>query len=164
MSERLDTNQTTPESAATHATGVHATLRKRVRERSFPLPSCNTAGSTLPRPAHPSNRLIAELSNTWRVVDDPLQWILQQKQGNPRKKTLGWQGVSFCRTREALLRCATGCEQIDGDAHAKLEALPDWHRDWDLTNLDVPETGPAQADKQPKPLAANASEVSDAAQ
>jgi hypothetical protein len=29
------------------------------------------------RPAHPSNRLVAQLNATWRVLDDPLQWILQ---------------------------------------------------------------------------------------
>jgi hypothetical protein len=34
-------------------------------------------------PAHPSNRLVAQLNTTWRVIDDPLQWILQRKKGNP---------------------------------------------------------------------------------
>ena len=34
------------------------------------------------RPAHPSNRLVAQLNANWRVVDDPLQWILQQRKGN----------------------------------------------------------------------------------
>jgi hypothetical protein len=38
-------------------------------------------------------------------VDDPLQWILQRRKGNPRKKNSGWQDRSFCTTREVLLRC-----------------------------------------------------------
>src|SRR5262245_57424372 len=55
-------------------------------------------------PAHPSNRLVAQLNETWRVVDDPLQWILQRRKGNPRSRNSGWKNRSFCRTREALLR------------------------------------------------------------
>jgi len=27
------------------------------------------------------------LNVNWRVVDDPLQWILQQRKGNPRPRT-----------------------------------------------------------------------------
>src|SRR5262245_38953961 len=41
-------------------------------------------------PAHPSNRLITQLNSNWRVVDDPLQWILQRRKGNPRKRNSGW--------------------------------------------------------------------------
>ena len=56
-------------------------------------------------PAHPSNRLIVQLNASWRVIDDPLQWILQRRKGNPRKKNSGWRSRSFCRTREGLLCC-----------------------------------------------------------
>ena len=51
-------------------------------------------------PAHPSNRLIAQLSASWRVIDDPLQWILQRRKGNPRKKNFGWRSRSFYTTRK----------------------------------------------------------------
>src|SRR5690349_14808540 len=48
--------------------------------------------------AHPSNRLIAQLNANWRLVDDPLQWILQRRKGNPRKRNSGWINLSFCTT------------------------------------------------------------------
>jgi hypothetical protein len=102
MSERIDARQTTPASAAKHANGVQETLGKRARERNSPLPSADTAGSTLPRPAHPSNRLLAQLNERWRVVDDPLQWRLQKKKGNLRDKNSGWDNRSFCRTKDDL--------------------------------------------------------------
>jgi hypothetical protein len=78
-------------------------------------------------------------------VDDPLQWILQRRKGNPRDKNTGWQSRSFCRTREALLRCireyccspdAGGVRCIheyhgvDGAALQQVRALPEWHVDW----------------------------------
>jgi hypothetical protein len=105
------------------------------------------------RPAHPSNRLVAPLNERWRVVDDPLQWILQRKKGNPRKKNSGWRDRSFCRTRDALLRCVREhCGEIDDNSLAKLKSLPDWHSDWDhrneRANLDVRGTDQVQADAQ----------------
>jgi hypothetical protein len=115
------------------------------------------------RPAHPSNQLVAQLNERWRVVDDPLQWILQRRKGNPRKKSSGWQGRSFCRTRDALLRCVREyCGEIDLEALSMLKDLPEWHPDWDRTNLDVHGTDHAQSDRQSRPLVANALEVSDA--
>jgi hypothetical protein len=89
--------------------------------------------------AHPSNRLIAQLNENWRVVYDPLQWILQQRKGKARKKNSGWRGRSFCRTREGLLRCVRDyCGEIDAAALAKLDALPDHYEDWRaVQNLDV---------------------------
>src|SRR5262245_13422700 len=73
-------------------------------------PSASARDLTVPPevpspPAHPSNRLITTLNSNWRVVDDPLQWILQRRKGNPRKRNSGWIGRSFCVTREGLLRC-----------------------------------------------------------
>ena len=80
------------------------------------------------RPAHPSNRLVAQLNANWRLVDDPLQWILQRRQGNPRDKNSGWRDRSFCRTREALLRCVHEyCGEVAPSALAKLAALPSHH-------------------------------------
>jgi hypothetical protein len=79
-------------------------------------------------PAHPSNQLVAQLNTNWRVVDDPAQWILQRRKGNPRKKNSGWQARSFCTTRKALLRCIREyCGEVDQKALADLQALPDHH-------------------------------------
>jgi hypothetical protein len=41
--------------------------------------------------AHPSNRLVAQFNANWRVVDGPLQWILQRRKGNPRAGNPGWR-------------------------------------------------------------------------
>ena len=97
-------------------------------------------------PAHPSNRLVAQLNETWRVVDDPLQWILQRRKGNPRSRNSGWKNRSFCRTRDALLRCIREycCwpdhgehrsireyRGVDGAAIEQVRALREWHTDWD---------------------------------
>jgi hypothetical protein len=117
------------------------------------LPRKNGCASSNPQLAHPSNRLVAQLNERWRVVDDPLQWILQRKKGNPRKKNSGWRDRSFCRTRDALLRCVDGyCGEIDDNSLAKLRSLPDWHPDWDCrndrANLDVHGTDRVQADEQ----------------
>ena len=139
--------------------------KKRVRERSAAPARHPSSQKGAERLAHPSNCLIAQLNETWRVIDDPLQWILQRKKGAPRNKSTGWQNRSFCRTREALLRCVREyCGEVDSDALAKLEALPEWHLDWDRTNLDVPETDQAQAAKLSQPLASKKFEVGDAAE
>ena len=67
------------------------------------------------------------LNEGWRVADDPLQWVLQRRCSKPGEKAR-WTGRSFCRTREALLRCVREyCGIVDAEALKRLEALPDWH-------------------------------------
>jgi hypothetical protein len=100
-------------------------------------PNSTTCGVDLPddvttTPAHPHKSLVAQLSLNWRVIDDPLQWILQQRKGNPRKKNSGWRSRSFCRTREGLVRCVCECGvEIGANGRAKLQALPNYHPDWE---------------------------------
>ena len=68
------------------------------------------------------------LNSGWRVVDDPLQWILQRRDSKSSKKNSGWRGRSLCRTREALLRCVREyCGVVDLEALRRLEMLPEWH-------------------------------------
>ena len=108
------------------------------------------------RPAHPSNRLVAQLNATWRVMDDPLQWRLQRRKGNPRKKNSGWRDRSFCTTREGLLRCVREyCGDVEPAALAKLTALPEHYA---MQNLDVRGTDQAHANGQSKPLVSQALE------
>jgi hypothetical protein len=131
-------------------------LDQWVREPSNVRDAGPVPHQVVKRPAHPSNRLVAQLNATWRVVDDPLQWILQRKKGNPRNKNSGWRGRSFCRTRDALLRCIREyCGEVDVRALAKVQAFPYWHPDWDrettLPNLDVHGTDQAQAHGPSKP-------------
>jgi hypothetical protein len=65
------------------------------------------------------------LNVNWRVVDDPLQWILQRRKGNPRPRNSGWRDRSFCTTRKGLLRCISEhCGEVDRAALAKLAAFP----------------------------------------
>ncbi len=104
--------------------------KTQVRERSAALARHRDCRDRTERPAHPSNQLIAQFNATWRVVDDPLQWILQRKKGRPRKKHSGWRNRSFCRTRDALLRrIREYCGPVDEDALQQVRALPEWHLD-----------------------------------
>ena len=108
------------------------------------------------RPAHPSNRLVAQLNANWRVVNDPLQWRLQRRKGNPRTRNSGWQDRSFCTTRKGLLRCVCEyCGDVEPAALAKLAALPEHY---EMQNLDVRGTDQAHANGQPKPLVSEALE------
>jgi hypothetical protein len=109
-------------------------------------------------PAHPSNRSVVQLNDQWRVMDHPLQWVLQQRKGMPRSKNSGWQTRSFCRSREGLLRCirencclsdqgGLRCVEyrgVDGAALQRVRALPDWHIDWDYPS-DLADGAPALA-------------------
>ena len=91
--------------------------------------------STLPRlqtPARPEEsdtyaRVRVVLNPRWRVIvcKNSIQWILQfcrgQRHGRPR-----WEGRSFCRTREALVRCAREhAGEIAADAWAILLGIPE---------------------------------------
>ena len=104
----------------------------RVREPGSPPDGGDVATDTLTAPAHPSDRLVLQLSERWRIVDDPLQWILQRKKGTPSKKNSGWQNRSFCRTREGLLRCIREyCGDEEAESLALLQLLSDFHPDWE---------------------------------
>ena len=86
-------------------------------------------------------------------MNDPLQWILQRRKGNPRKKNSGWRSCSFCTTRGALLRCIREyCGDVEPAPLAKLSALPEHHM---MQNLDVRGTDQVQAEEQLKPFASH---------
>src|SRR5262249_57055606 len=89
---------------ADHRSSTCGDQSAQVRERSTALRGHQERQGSGKRPAHPSNRLVAQLNETWRIVDDPLQWILERRKGNPRSKNSGWENRSFCITRDALLR------------------------------------------------------------
>jgi hypothetical protein len=81
------------------------------------------------RLAHPSSPLCVRLNPDWRVIDDPLQWVLQCRRGNPRAKNSGWESRFFLRTQSGLLAFVREhCGQVDPDALASLMTLPEWHR------------------------------------
>ena len=106
-----------------------------MREPLYDTGGVSRPSATPSASAHPSNRLVAQLNASWRVVDDPLQWILQRRKGNPRSKNSGWENRSFCTTREALLRCVREyCGEVDLAALAALSALPEHHTDFEAGN------------------------------
>ena len=69
------------------------------------------------------------LNARWRVTDDGIQWILEQKKGRtPTVKSAGWRGRSFHRQRASLLaRIGQLCGAVDTDAFAALADLPERH-------------------------------------
>jgi len=68
-----------------------------------------------------------QLNEGWRVSEDGIQWMLQRRCSRPGQKAK-WSGRSFCRTREALLRCVRDhCGVVCIEALKRLEALPDLH-------------------------------------
>ena len=79
------------------------------------------------------NTFPVTLNERWRVVDDPLQWILQYRAGNishsdADKTRKAWQGRRFCRTRDALLRdIRENCEPIDLATIEEIVKFPDRH-------------------------------------
>ncbi len=71
--------------------------------------------------------IVARLSDKWRVIVCPagIQWILQKRDAGNAPST-GWRGVSYCVTREALVRLCGGLESpVDPAALSALAALPE---------------------------------------
>jgi hypothetical protein len=106
----------------------HAGATAGVRER-LPSPCADVIpAATEYRPAHPSQPFPVHLNSDWRVIDDPLQWILQSRKGNPRQKNPGWSARYFLRTRGGLLTYVREhCGEVEESALAGLRSLPEWH-------------------------------------
>jgi hypothetical protein len=75
--------------------------------------------------------VVVDFGDGWRVIECAagLQWILQRRRGGERP----WNGRSFCRTKEALLRCAGHC-------HPALDALPDRFPEAAAVGGDMPQS------------------------
>ncbi|MBZ9975965.1 hypothetical protein [Mesorhizobium sp. BR-1-1-10] len=72
--------------------------------------------------------VVVKLNAGWRVIEcrDGIQWILQRLAGK-RHGQARWEGRSYCRTRQALLRLIHRCCGPVGIAElAVVEALPNW--------------------------------------
>ena len=74
--------------------------------------------------------MIAQLNDRWRVVDSPIQWILEYRAGkishsDESKNRKTWKGKRFCRTRDALIRdIGELCGNVDPAALEVITALP----------------------------------------
>jgi hypothetical protein len=67
-------------------------------------------------------RVVSQLDSKTRVIEcrDRIQWIVQRaKAVNGQRQ---WRGMSFCRTKEALLRCVR--DWVTGE-YQELQALPE---------------------------------------
>lgn len=127
-SEAIQEAPTFP-SADVHRAACEAKLQRPVRERREQDCDHPPARLDAPRPADPTAAFPIVLNVNWRVVDDPLQWIVQERRGNPRSKNLGWRGRLFFRTRDGLLTALGGdFNELHPEALASLIALPERHR------------------------------------
>jgi hypothetical protein len=91
---------------------------------SLPIRLPKAAPDTVPsRPAECRDDYpaVVYLSDTGRVIEcrDGIQWIVQRRRSVCPNS---WRGVSYCRTKQALLRCAG---TPGGFAMERLHALPD---------------------------------------
>jgi hypothetical protein len=72
------------------------------------------------------NKVVAHLNERWRVIECAagIQWILQHRAGE-RHGTARWDDRSYCRTREALIRCCrASAGEIEPAACTTLAAYP----------------------------------------
>ncbi len=71
------------------------------------------------------------LNGRWRVVDDPLQWILQYRESDPSERSTGYKARSFCGSRGGLTQCIRdNCGDLCPGVLARIDLLPDLHEDW----------------------------------
>jgi hypothetical protein len=112
------------------------------RNVSVSLPSCeagepNVTDAQLSPPLHSvdgRDNVITVLNDRWRVIDDPLQWILQRQQGHNADGRPRYRNRSFCTSRRVLIRCiGEYCGDVDHLALAIVEQLPVRHLDWKRT-------------------------------
>jgi hypothetical protein len=77
-------------------------------------------------------RVVLRINEDWRVIKcrHGIQWILQKMGGSH------WEGRSYCRSKEALLRCIK--EEGLGE-YSELMALPEWAEKRRLRPLEAGE-------------------------
>lgn len=71
---------------------------------------------------------VVQLNANWRVVEcrDRIQWIPQRRGSPKRSRRDDWRGRSYCRTSEALIRCAREyARPVDPAAASILADLPE---------------------------------------
>ena len=58
--------------------------------------------------------VLVVLNERWRVVDDPIQWILQVRKGRETARASGWRSRNFCVSRTGLRRSIGElCGEVD---------------------------------------------------
>ena len=74
--------------------------------------------------------VVAAINARWRVVDNPLQWILQRSKPGANSERSRWQSMMFFRSRKGLLHYLVDepeAGECEPSALNVLRALPEWH-------------------------------------
>ncbi len=67
---------------------------------------------------------LVRLNDSWRVSNDPPQWVIEQRIGNASVKDSGWRARKFIRTNDHLLQCiGETCGDVD---QAAIETIQSW--------------------------------------
>ncbi len=81
---------------------------------------------------------LVQLNANWRVSDDPPQWALEQRIGNPSAKDSGWRGRKFIRNTDHLLkRIGEMCGDVDPTAIETIRSWPNGYVTWKVTEMQV---------------------------
>jgi hypothetical protein len=71
------------------------------------------------------NKVDAHLNERWRVMEYGTQWVLEQRAGKRHHGTARSDDRSYCRTREALIRCSrASAGDIEAAASIKVHLDP----------------------------------------
>ena len=93
---------------------------------------------------------LVQLNDSWRVSDDPPQWVLVKRVREPQPgKTSGWEARKFIRTTDHLLkRIGEMCGTVDSDAIEIIRSWPQGYVSWKYREMQCgagPKTGPHSA-------------------
>ena len=89
---------------------------------------------------------LVHLNANWLIADDPPQWTIEQRIGNPSAKGSGWRTRKFIRNRDHLLRrIGEMCGRVDHGAIESIKSWPDGYVTWkamEMRGSAGPETAP----------------------
>ena len=92
---------------------------------------------------------LVHLNANWCVADDPPQWTLEQRIGNPSAKDSGWRARKFIRDTDHLLkRIHEMCGDVDPTAIRTIQSWSNGYVTWKASELQIsagPKTAPYSA-------------------
>ena len=95
------------------------------KHRKHEVPECFAKAGDV---CNVRSNVLVVLNERWRVVDDPMQWILQVRKGRETARASGWRSRSFCVSRTGLCRSICElCGEVDPVAVAFVETWPEQH-------------------------------------
>ncbi len=90
---------------------------------------------------------LIQLNESWRVSDDPPQWVLEKRVREPQPgKTSGWQARKYIRATDHLLRrIAEMCGTVDSEAIEIIRSWPQGYVSREMQRGAGPKTAPHSA-------------------